>query len=698
MKKRIVSFVLIAVILASAFALASCGNVPRAESLKYTLGGDGENYSVSGVGNITATEIVIPPEYNGKPVTEIADRAFEKNGKITSVAISYSVTKIGSRAFDGCDSLKKVVISRMIESIGEYAFGYRRDGKSGAEVKVDGLTIYGFAGTASEEYAKENGIDFCEHSDHVPTRDGVFWYEIDMGEIGIWQITTEPFEGVKFTGETQEGRAIEYDFDDETEQRFIKLMSECDELIDKGEDYDAFKKAYDEIDAIVLKIDDARIFEEIRFNMYGSKEARAKMDHFNEHKIRHSQWKNDASVKLAEGPFRNDFYSDKTDEEIAEIVSQKKTDEYYELKMRKNAIESEFALLDEDEEFFDKVHELYVEFVNVTNKMAKLDGYDNYLDFEYKNAYGRTYSAKDTDAFFEYVKKYVYPKYIEGHQKFLDDYYSLSGANQDRVYYFMIGDVFTENFGEFYAYEKAVGGKFSEAFDSLWREDGPFYISYDNVGNYAYLSVPLSSGERLVFFGKNYHRIMTVIHEFGHYYAFFGGESGIDIDLCETQSQSNEFLFLRYLESTGFYPDKIIGILEEWETDTLLATLIRCAMINEIEKMAYFDDDFTLDDISAAVEAVIADVGDTDDLVGLRNYWEYIAIKQPGYYISYSTSLIGAFNIFKIAEDDFDAAVSAYNKLVDYSENGVPNHLVDVYAYAGLCDPFTEDAFVYIFG
>lgn len=67
--------------------------------------------------NGTKTDIVIPSEINGLPVTRIGESAFEKNNWITSVVIPDSVTEIGENAFYSCESLKKVVFSENVKAI-----------------------------------------------------------------------------------------------------------------------------------------------------------------------------------------------------------------------------------------------------------------------------------------------------------------------------------------------------------------------------------------------------------------------------------------------------------------------------------------------------------------------------------------------------------------------------------------------------
>ena len=84
---------------------------------------DGE-YVVTGlIAGATQTDIVIPSEINGIPVTKIADGAFDGNNKyrLKSVVLGENITEIGKRAFYGTDvEIKNLPNS--IEVIGEEAF------------------------------------------------------------------------------------------------------------------------------------------------------------------------------------------------------------------------------------------------------------------------------------------------------------------------------------------------------------------------------------------------------------------------------------------------------------------------------------------------------------------------------------------------------------------------------------------------
>ncbi len=57
---------------------------------------DGESYVVSGIGTCTDEHVVIPEEYNGKPITRINKNVFSKFNELKTLSIPSSVTGVGS--------------------------------------------------------------------------------------------------------------------------------------------------------------------------------------------------------------------------------------------------------------------------------------------------------------------------------------------------------------------------------------------------------------------------------------------------------------------------------------------------------------------------------------------------------------------------------------------------------------------------
>ena len=138
-------------------------------------------------------EIVIPTQWKGLPVLSIGEEAFLPSGSIMYVdcsevkviqpraflACQYlreinlrNVQVIGDFAFDCCYALENVVIPESVTEIGNGAFD---DCRSLIEVYFKGdptilgedifalnVALYGMPGGNVEQYAKENGLSFCD--------------------------------------------------------------------------------------------------------------------------------------------------------------------------------------------------------------------------------------------------------------------------------------------------------------------------------------------------------------------------------------------------------------------------------------------------------------------------------------------------------------------------------------------------------
>ena len=100
----------------------NCGEKMPSEGLEFTKIEGKKEYAVTGLGSCTDTDIIIPAEHEGLPVTSIGSDAFAYCYSLTSVVIPDSVTSIGNFAFYYCSSLTSVEIPDSVTSIGDYAF------------------------------------------------------------------------------------------------------------------------------------------------------------------------------------------------------------------------------------------------------------------------------------------------------------------------------------------------------------------------------------------------------------------------------------------------------------------------------------------------------------------------------------------------------------------------------------------------
>lgn len=93
------------------------------KGLAFTLSEDGESYELSGIGDCTDLNVVVPRTYEGKPVTKISDYAFAYCSELLSIEIlEGNVTSIGREAFFGCNNLSYLSIPRGVTSIGSASF------------------------------------------------------------------------------------------------------------------------------------------------------------------------------------------------------------------------------------------------------------------------------------------------------------------------------------------------------------------------------------------------------------------------------------------------------------------------------------------------------------------------------------------------------------------------------------------------
>ncbi len=116
-KKANKASIAIGAIMLSILSLIIC--VTFINPIKYKQLSNG-TYEVTGVSNKGITEIVIPNMYRGKPVTSIADLAFECCNELKSVSISDSVTRINGSAFYDCPIEEAIIPATAISSVPKY--------------------------------------------------------------------------------------------------------------------------------------------------------------------------------------------------------------------------------------------------------------------------------------------------------------------------------------------------------------------------------------------------------------------------------------------------------------------------------------------------------------------------------------------------------------------------------------------------
>lgn len=96
-------------------------NTDATDNSAFTYVNHGDSIEITGFNN-SVSDVVIPSEIEGLPVTTISVGAFYLSA-ITSIEIPNTVTSIGEMAFLGCTSLKSVKLSTGVAKIEKNAFG-----------------------------------------------------------------------------------------------------------------------------------------------------------------------------------------------------------------------------------------------------------------------------------------------------------------------------------------------------------------------------------------------------------------------------------------------------------------------------------------------------------------------------------------------------------------------------------------------
>ena len=185
----------------------------------------------------------------------------------------------------------------------------------------------------------------------------------------------------------------------------------------------------------------------------------------------------------------------------------------------------------------------------------------------------------------------------------------------------------------------------------------------------------------------------TVAHELGHYYAALTNPDLTSLDLMETHSQGNEFLFLTYVR-TQMDPD-VYNAMLAYNMYNNYCMLMVCLIVDEFEQRVYTLDSvegFTSDDFNAIIDEICEQYGGvariTSNITGIQSYWRMVVLEAPVYYISYAVSLTEALNIYAIACEDEVKAHEVYKFIV---EDAIPEDgFLITLEKAGLSSPFED--------
>ena len=323
-----------------------------------------------------------------------------------------------------------------------------------------------------------------------------------------------------------------------------------------------------------------------------------------------------------------------------------------------------------DEQFYQGAAEHYLRLTENNNRIAELNGYENYWQYATAEVYGRDYGAEELEQMRGYVKTYLVPLCETAFTAFQTQYGALTADEKQFVEDLLVGadyDSFdTDYIGD---YLSAFGEEIEASMGGMLKQGNSFFTDSDTAFEGAFTMYLYSAERPICFFGPGYQSADTVVHEMGHYYAYLlNGDTAIQMDLSEVQSQGNEWLFSAYLNTV--LEEDVARTVYAYQLYDSLCTVIVGTMVDEFEQACYESDSLSLDDVDSIMAALKAEYGGEewlDDYVtDMDLYWRYVAIEQSVYYVSYAVSMLAAVQIYSVAEiRSYEQAMEIYLSLME---------------------------------
>ena len=403
--------------------------------------------------------------------------------------------------------------------------------------------------------------------------------------------------------------------------------------------------------------------------------------------------------------YREFFYYGMTEQEILAYLADSNAvsdEEYVALTARNAEIEVLYQEIGNPESSAE-VLELYYEFVQNNKRIAEIMKYENYLEYAYESVYDRDYTYEDIAEYREYVKRYIAPIYCDLYAKYVElmsdpSFVSKSSDEYNTMFESSFFNNVTANnylndYIDLLAFDTdKMSVSFSDELNNLASDGNLFRGTYRGafVTRLSALDLPVA------YFGSGYDGVFTVAHEFGHYMneIYNPDASSQSFDLLEMHSQGNEVLYLSYMKD--HLTEEGYSLVKVYQLLNMLYTAVTALTVDTFEQAVYLDtyngryastimadNTITADEYDLLYESILIDFGIQE--WNSAEYWRYVTITSPCYYVSYSVSAISVLQLYQMAnEQSFDAACDSYLKLFTYTDDYDVLTTEEVLIYSGL--------------
>lgn len=308
--------------------------------------------------------------------------------------------------------------------------------------------------------------------------------------------------------------------------------------------------------------------------------------------------------------------------------------------------------------------EIFCELVRVRSMIAQEAGYDNYVDYAYREIYNRDYTLEDIQLVWEAVKENIVPM----------EELAVSGINSHkfRGLHRQARSSGEEILDAIQPYMRQIDPELGAVFDFM-REHHLYDIEYSDSKLPMGYTVGLPAyGTAFIFnlpYG-DYQDYIDTIHEFGHFNETFHCTqhdlwADFNIDVGEIHSQGLTMLFTEYSDELFGEYGEVFNRIMLWD---MLATVESGCLYDEFQAAVYQSPDMSLEEINLLYQQVAEQYG----------YWyereecyDWVEVshnfQNPLYYISYATSALSSLDLWLLSLKDRDEAVDIYLDLTALS-------------------------------
>lgn len=492
------------------------------------------------------------------------------------------------------------------------------------------------------------------------------------------------------------GKELSYNYSDSYTKEIRKKMRDFEGMLDVTDNYENILATWNEINNYAYALYSYSNVEFVNFAITADMKSSMKESKYNDIFNEISEWQNKMYEPISKSIYKDQFFEGMTEEEIKDLIDNAFPSSYYEYDTTKMELLAEYYNI-KDNEFTTKVPYLYIRYIENAKKLAKSAGYESYVDYMYDYEYKRDYTPMQVQKFYGYVKSYIVPLFDKLYNKMMEVSSSLLPTTYMQ-YMTFANDFNIEENQRVASYASYMGEKYNSTYTNLW-DNGYYYFSNEKKSmEGAFTTYLYTENQPVLYFGPGYQSELTVVHEFGHYYAMSIGQGNFgSLDMAETHSQGNEMLYLSYLDKFDIINDALSRVYEAESLINACVSIIISAIIDEFEQECFKAEKLYAKDLDPLFKQICDKYIGYDKLSSLfsilpEDYWRMVVVENSCYYISYAMSLIPSLYFYISAHNDFDNAKTTYLGMIDKleTEEVVFLEVLDEY---NIFSPFDEEAY-----